>query len=81
MLVARSVRVSTGITANPRLPQEGCGGVGEEGAGIRPCRGFGRRLASGGSKIRLRRNGGSRGLKAWFRDKLVLVSLAYYGYD
>jgi hypothetical protein len=27
------------------------------------------------------KNGGSRGLKAWFRDKLVLVSLAYYGYD
>jgi len=24
---------------------------------------------------------GGRGLKAWFRDKLVLVSLAYYGYD
>jgi len=24
---------------------------------------------------------GARGLKAWFRDKLVLVSLAYYGYD
>ena len=38
-------------------------------------------FASGESKIRLRRNGGSRGLKAWFRDKLVLVSLAFYGYD
>ena len=78
MLAARSARVSTGIPANLRLPEGGCGGVREEGAGIPPCRGFG-----GVPQLPLFHppRVGARGLKAWFRDKLVLVSLAYYGYD